>query len=55
MKSDCGLKAHSGATKQCVSEEEMELRQHYAYDFPHMTKKEFETKVEDIRKRTGKP
>ena len=61
MKSEHGLRANSGATVQCVSEEERILRWEYANgELPGkrggiMEKMEFNSKIFEIRGRTGKP
>ena len=55
-KSDCGLPAKSGATKQSISEEERILRWEYGLgELPDMTLKQFNIKVKEIRKRKKKP
>lgn len=56
MKSDCGLPANSGATQQCVSEEERIIRWKYAMgEYPGMTEKQLNRRINAIRKETNKP
>jgi len=55
-KSDVGLPAKSGATQQCVSEEERILRWKWMCgEFPGMSAKELLKKVYKVRKETKKP
>jgi len=55
-KSDCGLPSNSGSTKQLVSEEERTIRWKYACgEYPDMPEAELQTKIIEIRERTGKP
>lgn len=56
MKSDYGLSASSGATKQQISEEERLVRWKYAQgEYPDMTEKQFKVMINKIRKSTGRP
>jgi len=56
MKSDYGLPANSGSTQQQISEEERIFRWKYGFgEYPGMEPTEFNEKIEEIRKRTGKP
>ena len=56
MKSDYGLSANSGATKQQVSEEERLVRWKYAQEeYPDMSEKQFKVMINKIRVSTGKP
>lgn len=54
-KSDVGLPARSGATKRCISREEELLRQLYQWGELTITLTQFNKKVKEIRRRTGKP
>lgn len=56
MKSEYGLPANSGATKQCVSEEERILRWKWANgELPELSLEQFTEYVREIREHTGKP
>lgn len=48
MKSDCGLKANSRATKCCISSEELRLREARAYGVIGF--KQFEKKYKQLKK-----
>ena len=56
MKSDYRLPANSGATKQCVSEEERILRWKWANkELPELTEEQFAEYITEVRIKTGKP
>ncbi len=56
MKSDYGLSASSGATKQQVSEEERLVRWKYAQgEYSDMAEIQFKIMIDKIRKKTKRP